>query len=292
MSTTEPTREIPMQEVMAGIPNLICFSDTHIACRGGLCHPDPFSIDGGGTYTPSEPQQMLYRAWHKFWHEWVPFVTKKEPFAVLANGDLFDGVHHGSKTQVSQNYADQEKMALTLLEPIVEACNGQFYVTRGTEAHVGKSGEFEEMLAKKLGAIPDEHGHYSRFELFARVGDGLVHALHHIGTTGSSHYESTAVMKELTESFTESGRWGDSPPDIVVRSHRHRLLEVRIPTKLGYGIAFVTAGWQLKTPFTYKIPGGRLTTPQIGGSLIRFARGELFTRHKIWRMERPKIVAL
>jgi len=148
------------------------------------------------------------------------------------------------------------------------------------------------MLARKLGAVPDAKGMHSRYEVFARVGSGLVHALHHIGTAGSNAYESSAVMRELAESFTESGRWGDAPPDIVVRSHRHRHLEIRIPTKLGYGIAFVTPGWQLKTPFTYRIAGGRLTTPQIGGSLIRQGDADLHTRHKVWRMARPTVVNL
>jgi hypothetical protein len=114
--------------------------------------------------------------------------------------------------------------------------------------------------------------------------------MHHIGTTGSAHYESTAVTKELTESYTQAGRNRLEPPDVVVRSHRHRHIEVRVPTSLGYGISFVTAGWQLRTPFAYKIPGGRVMTPQIGGSLIRQGDEDLFTRHKIWDIGRSKVV--
>jgi hypothetical protein len=163
---------------------------------------------------------------------------------------------------------------------------------RGTEAHVGKSAEMEEILARELGATPDETGQYSRFELWVRCGKGLIHALHHIGTTGTSHYESTAPLKELSESYTESGRWHDAPPDVIVRSHRHRHIEIRVPTGLGYGITFVTAGWQLKTPFTHKIPGARISTPQIGGSLIRQGDHDLYTRHRIWRMRRPEVVTL
>ena len=274
------------------VNNLICISDTHCGCRAGLCPDDPIRLDGGGFYSSSEEQKKMYAAWRRFWDEWIPEVTYGEPYAVVVNGDALDGVHHGTKTQISQNHADQATIAMEIFEPIVEACEGRFYMTRGTEAHVGKSGEMEEGLARALGAIPDEAGNHSRYEIFLRMGNGLIHALHHIGTTGSSHYESTAVMKELTESYTESGRWGDDPPDVVVRSHRHRHLEVRVPTKLGYGMVFVTAGWQLKTPLTYRIAGGRLTTPQIGGSLIRQGKTDLYTRHKVWRMERPVVVDL
>jgi hypothetical protein len=118
--------------------------------------------------------------------------------------------------------------------------------------------------------------------------------MHHIGSTGSAAYETTAVHKELTESFVEAGRWGDEPPQIIVRSHRHRCSEVRIPAmKNGetcYATSFTTAGWQGKTPFTFKIPGARISQPQVGGSLIRAGDEETHTRHKYWRIARPKIV--
>jgi hypothetical protein len=249
-------------------------------------------LDGGGLYYPSTEQKMVFAKWTELWSEWVPEACHREPFAVLLNGDALDGVHHGSTTQISQNHADQVKIATKILEPIVDLCGGRFYMTRGTEAHVGPSAEMEELLAKSVGAVSDKAGSYSRFEIYMQLGKGLIHALHHIGTTGTTHYESTAVMKELSESYTEAGRWTDAPPDVIIRSHRHRHIEVRVPTRLGYGITFVTAGWQLKTPFTYKIPGGRLTTPQIGGSLVRQGDRDLYTRHKIWRMPRPLVVKL
>lgn len=275
-----------------GVNNLIVISDLHCGCRLGL-HPDrPTQLDDGGQYSPSPIQRKVWAMWRHFWDEWVPLVCHKEPFAVAVNGDTTDGVHHGATTQISQNLADQAAIAESVLRPIVELCEGRFYMIRGTEAHVGKSGTEEERLAQALGAIADEEGRRARYELWARLGRGLCHVMHHIGTTGTSHYESTAVTKELTESFTEAGRWRRDPPDVVVRSHRHRHIEIRIPTDLGYGISFCTAGWQLKTPFVYRVPGGRVTTPQIGGSLIRYGDMDLYTRHKTWSIGRPKEVSL
>lgn len=273
------------------INSLVCISDTHGGCKFGLC-PPRVRLDGGTYHVASDLQLKVWDKWLHFWNKWVPSVCHGEPFAVLLNGDTIDGRHHKSTSQVSQNLADQCRIAKMFLDPVMKMCNGQLYMVRGTEAHVGQSGEDEERLAESLGAIPDDNGFHSRFELWVRVGRGLVHAMHHIGTTGSSHYESTAVTKELTESYTEAGRWGNEPPDVVVRSHRHRNLEVRIPTDLGYGISFCTAGWQLKTPFTYKIPGGRVTQPQIGGSIIRQGDEDLYTRHKVWGVSRPKEVQL
>ena len=125
--------------------------------------------------------------------------------------------------------------------------------------------------------------------MWLRLKTALVHFSHGIGTTSSSSYESTAVYKEMVEAFNEAGRWRDEPPDVVVRSHRHRQFETRIATKKGYGISLVTPGWQLKTPFVYRLASGRSSTPQIGGYLIRCGdEDEPYTRFKVWRLKRPR----
>lgn len=274
------------------IRNLIIVSDLHCGCRVGLCPNGPIHLDDGGEYTPSENQKKVWSAWETFWGEWVPEVCHGEQFAVVVNGDALDGVHHGSKTQVSQNHSDQQRIAKMVLEPIRDLCEGRLFMIRGTEAHVGQSAEYEEMLAEHLEAIPSKTGQRSHYELWLRVGNGLVHIMHHIGTSGSQHYEGTAITKELTELYTEAGRWRHDPPDVVVRAHRHRHFEVRVPTKLGYGISFTTAAWQLKTPFAFKVAGARITTPQIGGSVIRQGDTDLYTRHKVWDIGRPEEIVL
>jgi hypothetical protein len=271
--------------------NLILISDTHSGCQVALCHPDGCDMDGGGLYSPSKLQRKMWSMWEEFWGEWVPRVTHGEPFTVVHNGDAIDGVHHGSTTQITHNMEFQRRHAAKILKPVVDACDGRYYHIRGTEAHVGQSAEHEEALARSLGAVPDEEGHYARFELWFRMANGgLVHCMHHIGTTGSAAYEATAVHKELAEAYVEAGRWGDEPPQVVVRSHRHRNYECRMPCKAGYAMALVTPAWQLKTPFTYKIPGGRIAQPQIGGCVVRMGDEELHARHRVWRIERPKEV--
>jgi hypothetical protein len=173
-----------------------------------------------------------------------------------------------------------------MLAPVVEK-SAAYYHIRGTEAHSGPSGEEEEKLAKSLGAIPDETGNHSRYELYLNVGNCLVHFTHHIGVTGSLAYETTALMKEFAETTSESARWGKKAPNIVARAHRHRHAEIRVPTAHAYGYCFTTPGWQLKTPFVYRTMG-RISTPQLGGSLVRQGDEEFFTRHKTWSVERPR----
>ena len=286
---------------IAGVNNLIVVSDPHCGCKHGLCPAKGVTLDDGGRYKPGRLQKRVWnRCWVPFWRDWVPEATRGEPFAVLVNGDMIDGTHHNSVTQISNNLADQAHVATTIFEDIVNKCADtgdpahpkHFYMIRGTEAHVGASGQEEERLARILGAVPDEDGRHARYELWIKVGKAMIHALHHIGTTGSAQYESSALMSELAAEYAEAGRNRNTPPDVVVRSHRHRNIEVRVPSHLGYGIVFTTPGWQLKTPFVYRLPGGRVTSPQIGGSIIRQGDEDLYTRHRVWHIGRPKVVRL
>lgn len=271
--------------------NQVVISDTHINSTLGLCHPDGVDLDDGGHYTPSVLQRTLWGWWLDFWTVWVPVVTHNEPFTVIHNGDAQDGDHHNTPNIITRNQTDCQNHAHRILKTVVERCEGRYYHLRGTDAHGGTSGQNEEALAKRLGAIPNDIGQHARFELYLRCGNeprrGLVHYAHHIGTTSSSSYESTAVHKELVEAFVESGRWGDETPQVLVRSHRHRNYEVRIPTQHGYGIAMVTPGWQLKTPFVSTL-GMKQSRPQMGGCVVRQGDEELHTRSRVWSITRPE----
>lgn len=270
--------------------NLIVVSDIHAGCQLGLCPPSGVILDNGGRYVPSVVQSKIWECWQYFWTTWVPSVTRKEKYAIALNGDALDGRHHGSTHQITQSLSDQQKIAYEILAPIIDnpKCLGYYHI-RGTEAHAGQSGENEESLAKQLGALPNTDGQYARFDLWKEVGHGLVHLLHHIGTSSSNAYEGTAVNKEITEEFNEAARWGERPPDVIIRSHRHRHIKITIPTARGEGIAEVTPGWQAKTPFTWKIAGGRLAPPQFGGIIVKQGDEELYTRSKVWTTGRSQV---
>jgi hypothetical protein len=269
--------------------NLIVVSDTHCGCRLGLCPPQPIPLDSGGTYQSSEFQRKVWGLWLQFWQEWVPEVTRGEPFDVVHNGDAVDGCHHNSTTQISHNLEDQSRIAELVLQDVVAQCRnsgGTYYHIRGTEAHVGQSGENEERLARHLGAKPNREGQHARFDLWKRVGNCLVHLLHHIGTTSSAAHESSAVNAELTAEYVEAARWHREPPDFIVRSHRHRSIAVDLDSAKGYAAAIVTPAWQGKTPYVWKIPGARISEPQFGGIVIRQGDEEYYYRRKVWSLDR------
>lgn len=269
------------------VNNLVVVSDLHVGCQLALIRPEGARLDNDGQYRPSRLQKKLWAWWEEFWGAFVPLATKGEPYAVVINGDVLDGVHHNSTTQWSLNLTDQAVMARAILAPVVAGCEGRFYMIRGTEAHVGKSAQEEERLARELGAVASRDGQFARYELWKLIGEGrLVHLLHHVGTTGSQAYEATAVHKELVESITEAGRWERRFPDVIVRSHRHRYIETVIPTARGRAFACVTPAWQLKTPFAWRIPGARLSEPQVGGVVVRYHKEELFVRPWVQSLER------
>lgn len=280
------------------VRNLVVISDTHSGCRLAVCPPGPIPLDDGGTYSPSEFQKKMWSMWREFWDVWVPEVTRGEPFDLVHNGDAIDGVHHGATTQISQNIEDQLTVAQLLLTPVVAKClesGGIYYHIRGTQAHVGQSGVYEEQLAKRLGAKPNDSGQHARQELWKRVGVStkrvrapLVHLMHHIGTTGSAAHESSAVNAELTAEYVEAARWNREPPDFVVRGHRHRSIAVDLDSAKGYAAAIVAPAWQGKTPFTFKVPGARISEPQVGGILIRQGDEEFYYRRRVWTFERSR----
>ncbi len=286
------------------IRNVITISDLHAGSQLGLCHPDGARLSEGGLYKPSKLQRKLWRYWEEFTQEWLPSSCRNEPFDPVINGDTVDGKPFESKSQITDNITDQALIAHKILEPLVRAARRTYFV-KGTETHVGKCGENEERLARELGAVPDECGQHARQELWYRLGGDLIHFLHHIGSSSRSAYESSAVMAELIEEFVEAARWGEQPPSVIARSHRHSCLEIRIPADVtarawsrthvrptrAMAIAFVTPAWQLKTPFAHKIPGARLKPPQLGGSLIRLSdEGVIYVTHYVQTIGRPQEV--
>jgi hypothetical protein len=280
---------------MPDLNNLVVVSDIHAGCRLALCGPKEIALDDGGAYEPSSLQLKLWDMWQFFWNEWVPDATHGEPYGIVINGDAIEGNHHRSVTQISHNPEDQRRIAVNLIEPLHKKCDGQLWMVRGTEAHVGGSANDEENIAKAVGAIPNAEGQYARWDLWKTIGPGkLAHFLHHIGTTGSQAYEATAVHKELVEEFVEAGRWRRQPPDVIVRSHRHRHFETVIATgeggaSTGRAIAVITPAWQGKTPFVWRVAGGRLSTPQFGGICLRYAHDRLFCDSKVWTVDRSAV---
>lgn len=274
----------------SAVNNLVFVSDAHCGSKMGLCPPHPIQLPeaNGGCYLPSPAQLMIWKRWRYFWDVFVPEATRGEDYGVVFNGDMLDGDHHECSDIISRHLGVQAEIAKECLAPVVRAAGGRAWYVGGTEAHSGKSWAEEHRLARELGVLPDEHGNQVRAELWIMCGPWLGNVAHHIGVTSSAAYETSAVTRELNDIYGEAARQGARPPDFVVRSHRHRRCEVRIPRTGQDAICFVTPGWQLKTPFSVRTAGGRVQAPQIGGVVVRHHEGQLFTRPETWYVNRPR----
>jgi hypothetical protein len=223
-------------------------------------------LPDGGKYQPSKYQKELLKAFNKFFDFASQVSSEAERKILVINGDLVDGNHHNTVSLASNNVEVQEADAIKLLMPQANKFD-RVYVVRGTEAHTQPGAQSDERIAKALAAIPDDNGQSSRWQLWLDVDGVVFNIAHHIGTTSSAAYESSAVMREMVAALVEAGQWGQRLPDVLIRSHRHRFIEVSIPSARGRIIAAVTPGWQLRTPFVERID--RMRMPHIGGVVCR-----------------------
>jgi hypothetical protein len=236
-------------------------SDLHVGSSTGLCPVDGLELDDGGMYIPSKAQLEVARVWEKFFLDGKALKGIKKRVLVV-NGDTVDGFHHNTVALATNNVEVQEKGAIKLLGGISKYYD-RVFMTRGTEAHVQQSGMSEERVAKAVGAEADEAGNHASWQLWMDVQGVIFNIAHHIGTTSSAAYESSAVMREMVAALVEAGQWRQQLPSVIVRSHRHRYIKVGIPSESGDIEAVVTPGWQLRTPFVEKID--RMRLPHIGG---------------------------
>lgn len=269
---------------------VITISDLHVGSTTGLCHPKVNLVDGG-YYTPNKFQSTLYKYWRNFWGEYVPAIVKgADKVIVVINGDILDGIHHDTVNVVSNSWAVQEYAAMTLLQEIPKICPVQlheFYVVKGTEVHTGKNGESEERIARSIYAVTNEIDESASYQWRLDVDGVLFQFAHHIGTTSSAAYESSAPMRELVAAMVEAAAWGLKLPDVLVRSHRHRFIEVPIPTEKGRIRVVITPGWQLRTPFVERID--RMRMPHIGGVVFRVNDGRVEVCEKLYKLPQPAV---
>jgi hypothetical protein len=255
------------------VPDIVCLSDLHCGDRFGLYPLDvPLLLDEGSAHQPGHSQRLLWEHFVAF-REWVWKMTEGRPYILVTNGDCIDGVHHDSVTQFTNNKTDQKTVAKAVLQSLRDRAMS-YYAVRGTEVHAGKSGQDEEGLAELLGATRAKNGHYARWNLWLKVGGVLCNFKHHIGTTGSAAFAATALSKEVVLTLAEAARLNKPIPRVIVRSHRH-VGDIYIkPSPNGDIVCVVTPGWQIVSPFAWRIPGSRQNLGEFGGIIIRIEDGE------------------
>jgi len=261
-------------------------SDLHCGSTLGLCPESGVPLDDGGWYKPSDAQVKLWHCWLDYWATVQERLRPDDKLIVLINGDAFDGDHHRTAQILSSNLAaTQHECAVRVLAPAVALRPAAGIVIRGTEVHVGESAQYEERLAKDLGAVEDPTTGAHSWWHFQAMSEGVLLDFSHHGRMGQRPWTKvTGPATMAAQILQAAAKHGSRHPDLVIRSHHHQEADSydNFPVRV-----IQTRGWQLSTAFVHRIAAGAL--PEIGGLILTCADGEVDVE-KVrynWKREEP-----
>lgn len=248
---------------------VILIADNHINSKTGLCPPS-IKDDDGDLYQQNLIQKWLWYTWNKCLKD-IKDLTKNYYKTVIFDGDVIDlDAKNRTNQVISRNPATIMDIAQPVLDPIIEFADRTFFV-RGTEAHVGKSGWVEELLAQRYTAeMNKEFGQYSWWHLRAMFS-GVKFDIAHHNSLGSMPYTYPNNMNKLVQTTRLNyADWDEKPPDVIVRAHMHRFVDT--------GFTFSTRGvslpcWQFQNAYLYRIRKEN-DMPHIGACIFICNNGE------------------
>ena len=129
--------------------SVLIASDMHVGSTTAVCSKDPVISDQETTFRPNKLQTELLSVWEDTIDDLV-----QKPSVLVVNGEPCDGGNFKGlgKQSWSTNISDQLDDAEKLLNMIP---HDKIMFTRGSGYHVDIQGtNFEEVIAKKMGAIP------------------------------------------------------------------------------------------------------------------------------------------
>ena len=232
----------------------------------------------------------MYQSWEDFWNK---ATDKLEEHDIdprnqinVFNGDMVDGDHHGTAQIASRNMKEQHQIAAdVLMYPMLMNPQASTFFISGTESHVGKQAEYEELLAQDFeGMIDPETGNYSSYHRRMEVG-GLLFDFQHHGRAGYRPWTKGSNIALLAAEITDRHLWaGERNPDFAIRSHVHQFADSgnAAPTR-----AVTTPAWQLKSMFAHRVAAESLSS--IGGLLILVGDGYAHLEPVIYRASQPKV---
>ena len=244
-------------------------SDLHVGSTVGLINGSGAILDDGGTYVPSHAQRWL-------WQSWQDYISKVKKASkggarvyIVVNGDAVDGKPHGSVQVITDNFETQVKMATDCILPLSNIAD-RLFVIRGTAAHTGPVSQYEEWLAKELGAEESFGGTRSWWELEAEFGGVLFNISHHPpGGGGRLWTVGGPAVRLAAETVQYYGGRGLRVPALAFRGHIHKRHDSNDNVRGCRGI--IMRAWQLRTEYGWRIAG---QPADIGGYIVQTENGK------------------
>lgn len=270
-------------------------SDIHSGSKVAVC-PPRVNIETG-SYTANKWQLWLWTRWVEYW-DYVKLLRgrgkKKKKLHVGVLGEIGEGDHHGSLQNFAPNNVSLQKdVAMATLEPMINLKPDAVYVRAGTEAHSGKDGQFDELIAralleeKNLNVIPHNvTGKYAPNKGDVWVENVLFDLEHH-GKTGNLKWTTLngAFQVANTISYSKLARYktlGEPVPQIAVRGHKHTFVD----TGNNAMVRLIgLSSWKAQDNFFHRIAIG--DPPKFGGIIVLVDGDKYQVDDSMAQMEMP-----
>lgn len=241
---------------------VLVLSDLHVGSTVGLMPPD-FETVEGNKIEHNAVQRFLWESWLDM-NEWLSRTTEGANYAVVINGDLIEGDHHGTKQIWSKDTSDHVRAAEICLQPVLSRAVSLFIV-RGTECHTNNH---EVSLGRILKAVNNPDTGLPSFDrLHLSVNGCRCVFRHHIGTSIRSWTGATQLAAVLAEETIQAVNNGEPPPQVVCAAHRHKFGSYTN----GHGTVVISPPWQMLTRHGFKVVPEARTQP---GAYILDWRGK------------------
>lgn len=242
------------QIIDRGILKLLQVSDLHVGSDVGLCPPE-FRLEKGNivTFGDNYHQQWL---WEKYRNDVFPRAMRiigDDPFVLLVNGDVTEGIHHGGKETLADTLEIHAENAKAVLDPLCELADIVLF-TFGTRCHTHT---VENMLAKHYGKTPETSMAKQKW-LFDMHGV-LIDAAHHMGVTKRAYLEGSSLSIEMGNARLNYARSQHRIPMLFMRGHRH----THGVYSDGRARAACTGAWQMLTSHGHQVVTDSIPAPSM-----------------------------
>jgi hypothetical protein len=183
-------------------------SDPHFNSSVAVC-PPVFELSDRDSHRASPVQRWI----HDHWLEFCDIAVAKPNPVILWTGDTVDGDYKNRTYQIiSRNPRDIKLGFAELVKPLK---NLKMLFTKGTPAHVGRSGEMETQIADDLKS-PIQDAWYLDVE-------GVrMEIAHHSSVGGLPWTRPNAIIRYAAKALFSYAERGEKPPDIIIRGHVHK----------------------------------------------------------------------
>ena len=225
-----------LPEYSNNFKRILVSGDWHTGHMTGLTSPDWWQSLDNPIF--KEAAQMQRQGWEYFTTT-VDHINREHKIDILIiNGDAIDGnqkITAGSEA-ITTDRMNQVQIAKECIEYIGA---DRIYITPGSPYHVGKTEDWERVLAEQVGAT-------FRDELRLKVNGKIIQARHKIGGTSIFHGKATQLIKQKLQDYLRNiYENSDEFADIIIRSHVHYFVEVKDKNFIGV----ITPSMQLKSKF-------------------------------------------